>query len=129
MSRIMIVEDYESLRLIYRKALIEAGYTVDAMSDGMEALDAANLHEPDLILLDLLLPHMGGLEFLKAFDLAKHPKVTVVVFSNLYSPNLLEEAKGLGVKHYLTKSDFTPEEMVAFVAKALGEKHPAPKKT
>ena len=127
MARILVIEDYESLRLIYRKALVEAGYTVDATSDGMEALDVAALHEPDLILLDLLLPHMGGLEFLKAFNLAKHPKVAVVVFSNLYSPNLLEEAKELGAKHYLTKSDFTPEEMVAFVAKVLQEKKPAPK--
>jgi CheY-like chemotaxis protein len=128
MARIMVIEDYESLRLIYRKALVEAGYTVDIMADGMEALDAAALHEPDLILLDLLLPHMGGLEFLKAFNLSKHPHVQVIVFSNLFSPNLLDEAKGLGVTHYLTKSDFTPDEMVAFVAKVLAEKKPAPKK-
>jgi DNA-binding response OmpR family regulator len=121
MPRILVVEDYENLQLIYKTALTAAGYTVDVASDGLDALKIADEREPDLILLDLLLPHMGGLEFLREFDLTKHTKTGVIVFSNLYSPNLLEEAKGLGVTHYLTKSDFTPEEMVAMVGKVLHE--------
>src|SRR5689334_9445366 len=130
MARVLVIEDYENLRLIYKTALTEAGYTVDLSSDGLEALDLVKKHEPDLILLDLLLPHMGGLEFLRAFDMAKHPQTAVVVFSNLYSPNLLEEAQKLGVKYYLTKSNFTPDEMITFVGKALAERPavPAPKK-
>src|SRR5262245_27409404 len=106
MARVLVVEDYENLRLIYKKALTDAGFDVDITGDGLEALDLVTTKLPDLILLDLLLPHMGGLEFLRAFDMTKHPHTVVVVFSNLYSPNLLDEAKGLGVKHYLTKSDF-----------------------
>jgi len=125
MARVLVVEDYENLQLIYKTALADAGYEVDVTSDGLEALEAVKANMPNLILLDLLLPHMGGLEFLRAFDMSKHPNVAVVVFSNLYSPNLLEEAKTLGVKYYLTKSDFTPQEMVAFVAKALTEHKPA----
>jgi len=125
MARILVIEDYENLRLIYKTALINAGYDVDVSSDGLEALEVVKTHEPDLILLDLLLPHMGGLEFLRAFDLTKHQHTAVVVFSNLYSPNLLEEAKKLGVKYYLTKSDFTPQEMIDFVTKALAESKPA----
>lgn len=119
MARVLVVEDYENLQLIYKTALVNAGYEVDVTGDGLEALEAVKAKVPDLILLDLLLPHMGGLEFLRAFDMAKHPHTAVVVFSNLYSPNLLEDAKKLGVKYYLTKSDFTPEEMVDFVKKAL----------
>jgi CheY-like chemotaxis protein len=127
MARVLVIEDYENLRLIYKTALTEAGYTVDMSSDGLEALDLVKSKEPDLILLDLLLPHMGGLEFLRAFDLKKHPNTAVVVFSNLYSPNLLEESKTLGVKYYLTKANFTPQEMVDFVAKALAESKPVAK--
>jgi len=127
MSRILVVEDYENLQLIYKTALTAAGYTVDVAPDGLDALKIAAKREPDLILLDLLLPHMGGLEFLREYDLAKHPKTGVIVFSNLYSPNLLEEAKGLGVVHYLTKSDFTPEEMVTLVGKVLAEAKSAEK--
>ncbi len=127
MARILVVEDYQNLRLIYKTALTDAGYEVDLASDGLEALDVVKAKLPDLILLDLLLPHMGGLEFLRAFDMVKHAQVKVVVFSNLYSPNLLEEAKTLGVKYYLTKSDFTPAEMIAFIKQALAEDAPAPK--
>ena len=124
MARILVVEDYQNLQLIYKTALADAGYEVDVTGDGLEALEVVKTRVPDLILLDLLLPHMGGLEFLRAFDMAKHPNVAVVVFSNLYSPNLLEEAKKLGVKYYLTKSDFTPQEMIAFVEKALADHKP-----
>jgi two-component system response regulator (stage 0 sporulation protein F) len=127
MARILVVEDYANLQLIYEEALTTAGYKVDVTGDGLDALDVAAKHQPDLILLDLLLPHMGGLEFLKAYDLAQHPAVKVVVFSNLYSPNLLEEAKQLGVVYYLTKADFTPEELVEFVTKVLNEKTPPTK--
>lgn len=122
MSRVLVVEDYENLQLIYKTALSSAGYEVDVAPDGLDALKVVKEREPDVILLDLLLPHMGGLEFLRSYDLAKHPKVVVIVFSNLYSPNLLEEAKSLGIKHYLTKANFTPQEMVAFVDKVLAEK-------
>jgi CheY-like chemotaxis protein len=125
MAHILVVEDYQNLQIIYKTALINAGHQVDVVSDGLEALELVKTKEPDLILLDLLLPHMGGLEFIKAYNLAEHPRTAVVVFSNLYSPNLFEEAKGLGIKHYLTKSDFTPEEMVNFVNKALAEHTPA----
>lgn len=127
MPRVLVVEDYENLQFIYKKALTAAGYEVDVTGDGLEALELIKTKMPNLILLDLLLPHMGGLEFLRAFDMGKHPEVAVVVFSNLYSPNLLEEAKGLGVKYYLTKSNFTPEEMVKFVQNALAETKPATK--
>jgi two-component system response regulator VicR len=137
MAYILVVEDYENLQFIYKTALTNAGYTVDVTADGLDALKIAAEREPDLILLDLLLPHMGGLEFLRAYDLRKHPTVRVVVFSNLFSPNLLEEAKRLGVVHYLTKADFTPQELVDFVTKALAApqaqtqapgEEPAPKK-
>ena len=124
MARILVVEDYANLQLIYREALETAKYEVDVAGDGIDALEIAAKNEPDLILLDLLLPHMGGLEFLQAYDLKKHPAVKVVVFSNLYSPNLIEGAKQLGVVYYLTKADFTPQELVDFVTKVLNEKTP-----
>jgi CheY-like chemotaxis protein len=124
MAHVLVIEDYENLQLIYKTALTDAGYKVDVTGDGLDALTLVDKHEPDLILLDLLLPHMGGLEFLRAYDLGKHPQVKVIVFSNLFSPTLLEEAKSLGVVHYLTKSNFTPQELVDFVNKTLTGQDP-----
>jgi len=119
MTRILIVEDYPSLQKLY-KAIMEAeGYEVWVAKDGEEALAVAKEHEPDLILLDLLLPKEGGLEFLRAYDTQKHAHVKVVVFSNMTSPELYDEAKNLGATQYLIKANYTPKEVVGAVQAAL----------
>jgi CheY-like chemotaxis protein len=96
MTRILIVEDYASLQFLYRSALEAEKYEVRVAQDGDEALIMANKQEPDLILLDLLMPNQGGLEFLRAYNIKNHPKVKIVVFSNMASPELYDEAKQLG---------------------------------
>lgn len=119
MPRILIVEDYPSLQAIYKTALEAEGYEVWMAKDGEEALAVAQEHEPDLILLDLLLPKQGGLEFLRAYDTKKHFHVKVVVFSNMASPELYNEAKELGATQYLIKANYTPKEVVGAVKAAL----------
>jgi CheY-like chemotaxis protein len=119
MARILVVEDYPNLQYLYRVALEAEGYTVEVASDGNEALTVAERREPDLILLDLLMPNQGGLEFLRAYDTKKHPKVKVVVFSNMVSPELYKEAQQLGATQYLIKANYTPKEVVGAVGAAL----------
>jgi CheY-like chemotaxis protein len=105
MTHILIVEDYPNLQLVYKTALEAEGYEVWQAADGEAALVIAQEHEPDLILLDLLLPREGGLEFLREFDTKQHPRVKVVVFSNMASPELYAEAKQLGATQYLIKAN------------------------
>lgn len=119
MARILVVEDYPDLQLQYETALKAAGHTVTLAGDGTVALKLAKDSEPDLILLDMLLPTMGGLEFLKLYDLKTHPHTKVIVFSNMASPELFQEAKQLGAAGYLIKAKYTPKEMVAAVTAAL----------
>jgi CheY-like chemotaxis protein len=119
MTRVLIVEDYPSLQTVYKTALEAEGYEVWLAKDGEEALTVANAHEPDLILLDLLLPKQGGLEFLRAYDTKKHSHLKVVVFSNMASPELYEEAKALGATQYLIKANYTPKEVAGAVKAAL----------
>jgi CheY-like chemotaxis protein len=119
MTRILIVEDYPSLQIVYKTALEADGFEVWQAKDGEEALVIAKEHEPDLILLDLLLPKQGGLEFLRAYDTQKHSHVKVVVFSNMASPELYDEAKALGATQYLIKANYTPKEVVGAVKAAL----------
>ncbi len=119
MTRILIVEDYPSLQTVYKTALEAEGYEVWLAKDGDEALAVAQAHEPDLILLDLLLPKQGGLEFLRAYDTEKHSHVKVVVFSNMASPELFDEAKELGATQYLIKANYTPKEVVGAIQAAL----------
>ncbi len=122
MAKILIVEDYPNIRKIFQTALAGEGYDVTVASDGQDALDILKELKPDLILLDLLMANIGGLEFLRTFDAKNHPETKVVVFSNLSSPELYKEAMELGAENYLAKSKFTPKELVAEIKDILSKK-------
>ena len=62
MSKILIVEDEENIRLLYKEELEDLGYEVIQASDGREAMKKYDLHQPDLIILDIQLPGMDGIE-------------------------------------------------------------------
>ncbi len=119
MALILIVEDYPSLQKIYSMAVQEAGHEFMLAKDGTEALKLATERTPDLILLDLLMPEVNGLEFLKEFDIKKHPQTKVIVFSNMDNMTLRTEATALGANLYLTKSEYTPKELMEIVNKTL----------
>jgi CheY-like chemotaxis protein len=119
MPKILIVEDYANIQRVYETALIREGYNVTVASDGKEALELVDRYEPDLILLDLLMANVGGLEFLHEYDVPKHPHTKVIVFSNLFSPELAKEARELGANKYLIKSKYTPKELVEVIKETL----------
>lgn len=121
MARVLIVEDYENLQNIYGAVLKKEGYDVAVVDDGMAALEQAKSYKPDVILLDLLLPHMSGMEFLDAYKPKDHPETKVIICSNFTSPKYIEEAGKLGVVHFLLKSNVTPAEIAEVIAKTLKE--------
>jgi DNA-binding response OmpR family regulator len=120
-KNILFVEDYPSLQSIYQNLLTLKGYHVDLAQDGSQALVMANQTEYALILLDLLTPNLNGLDFLRAYDLASHPGLKVIVFSNLGDTETIEEARALGASRYLTKATITPKEVVAVIEEVLAE--------
>jgi CheY-like chemotaxis protein len=65
MKRILVVDDEENIRVLYREELEEEGYTVDVAANGQEALDKLNTFNPDLITLDIKMPEMDGVETLR----------------------------------------------------------------
>lgn len=103
--KILLVEDSRSLRLENERALQRAGYEVICAEDGEEALQRAREEFPDLILLDLLLPRISGLEVLRRLRrMAETAEIPVVVVSGLSGKNraqLIEE----GADDYLEKND------------------------
>lgn len=122
-TTIMVVEDERTLRDAYQIILRTAGYSVVAASDGQEALDTATKIEPALILLDLRMPHMDGLEFLHEYKLKeKHPDVKVVVFSNYDMQKEIDEAYRLGADRYILKAWASPKELLQVVADTLAAK-------
>lgn len=120
MSRVLIVEDHDALRRGYRTILTAAGHEVFEAWDGEEALEQAERANPDVILLDLLMPNMDGLQFLREYDLKKrHPNVAVVIFSNSSAPERVQEALDLGARRFLIKAVITPKEIVKIVQAEL----------
>jgi DNA-binding response OmpR family regulator len=123
MSKILVVEDDQALQQAYSSVLQIEGFEVGVASDGVEALQKAEEFQPDLIILDMLMPNMDGITFLQRYQLKKkHPHVKVIVFSNVSVSYKIEEADMLGVDTYLMKSSFTPKEVVAKVIETLSKK-------
>ncbi len=120
MANILLIEDYPSLQKIYQTVLEKEGHTVLIAPDGNEGLLVANQNKIDLILLDLLMPNADGFEFLEAYKLKQHPSVKLIILTNVYTPELMNRALGLGASNYLVKADITPQKMVKMVNETLG---------
>lgn len=119
-GHVLIVEDDPDLSDAFKIILTKEGYRVTNTYNGQEALEKLKLIEPDMILLDLLMPIMGGEEFLKRFKQAGH-KLPVVVFTNLDAQHDIEEVQKLGASRYILKSWASPDELVKVVKETLSQ--------
>lgn len=120
MQKILIVEDERMLNDAYRLILNKEGYKVFTAFNGEEALAVTKKVEPDLILLDLRMPKMNGIEFLKEYQLSqRHPHTKVIVFSNLDMQREIDEAYDLGAQKYMLKAWASPKELAKLVADTL----------
>lgn len=120
MPKILIVEDEKPLATAYKTILEKNGYEVAVSYDGEEALEALKGGMPDLILLDMKMPKMNGLEFLRQLEKnGAEPDKRVIVFSNQDAQPDIDEAFKLGAKRYLLKSWAAPQDLVRVVEEAL----------
>jgi two-component system, response regulator len=116
LKTIFVIEDETILRDAYEIILTSKGYRVETAENGQSALQLLTHIEPDLILLDLLMPVMGGKDFLIASDMAvHHPKVKVIVYSNLSDPDTINEVMELGVNQHVLKSSMSPNNLVEYI--------------
>lgn len=114
---VLVVEDEKVLNDAYMTILKQEGFHVLSAYDGEEALEVARKHDVDLILLDLRMPKMNGIDFLKAYDLPSLDKPPVViVFSNLDMQREIDEAFSLGASKYMLKAWASPKELVKLVS-------------
>ncbi|MEA2007234.1 MAG: response regulator [Patescibacteria group bacterium] len=120
MNNILIVEDDKMLVEIYHKKFSSDGYQVDTAGSGVEAIKKIIKNKPDLVLLDLVMPEEDGFEVLRRVkNNAKSKDVRIIVFSNLSQEEDKEKATALGAEGFITKSDFTPQEIVEKVHEIL----------
>jgi CheY-like chemotaxis protein len=119
-ANILVVEDDRDLNNAYDIILRNEGYNVATAYDGRQALNKAKTFEADLILLDLLMPVMGGLEFLQHYDLqGKHKNVKVLIFTNMENSPEVTEAYKLGAHRCIIKSWTAPNNLAKVIAEAL----------
>lgn len=117
--KILVVEDDETLREVYALKLSMEGFEVGTAADGLEGLEQAKQLSPDLIILDMMMPRMDGIEFLRVYSSESGGSAKVLVASNKTISQEIDEAKRLGASDYLVKSQITPDELVMQVRKLL----------
>jgi DNA-binding response OmpR family regulator len=115
MAKILIIEDNESLNQVYKFILEKEGHIVGSVFNGKDGLKAVKQSLPDLILLDMLMPKMDGLTFLRKLSLPKHSATKILVLTNLDEDEELKAAHKLGATSYVLKATTSPSELVAHV--------------
>jgi len=117
--KILLVEDSKPIRRENERALLKAGYEVVCALDGESAVRFAQELQPDLILLDMLLPKMSGLEALKNLKSEKKTAgIPVVIVSSLSERNR-EKLMEAGAEDYLQKNELMPKQGVNLLPKLL----------
>jgi DNA-binding response OmpR family regulator len=122
MKKILFIEDEAALQKTFRDVLEKEGYQMISALDGESGLRLARSEKPDLILLDLILPRKDGFEVLKELKEDEATKgIPVIVLTNLEDIESVEKAIELGATTYLVKAQYTLEEVIQKVKKALGK--------
>lgn len=120
---ILLVEDDSFVSDIYQTKIGKEGFEVVSAENGLEAMKKLEAGIPDLILLDIVMPYMDGIETLKKIkEKEEWKKIPVILLTNLSEKEKIEEALGLGADDYLIKSHFTPSEVISKVNMVLKNK-------
>ena len=120
MSKILVVDDMRVIREPIAGSLRLAGYDTCVASDGMEALRMIESDPPDLILLDVRMPKMGGVELLKALRaVPRTEKIPVLLLTAEAEKEMVLEAAKLGIAGFVLKSSFSLPQLLARVRQLL----------
>lgn len=121
MATVMLVEDDPLIVRLYKKTLELEGFTVETADNGLSALEQIPLSRPDVILLDIMMPTMNGIEFLKRVEHeAGAGQTPVIVLTNLADEDVKTEAATAGARLVLVKSQTEPDDVVNAVKQVLG---------
>jgi len=121
MKKILIIEDDQIVANIYRNKLSVEGFQVEIALDGEVGLELVKSYRPDVIILDLMLPKVTGVELMQ--QIRAEPdfeKIPVIVFSNTYFTNLVQDAWKAGATKCLSKANCTPKQVLDVVRGTIG---------
>lgn len=122
MARILIVEDDTVIANLFKSAFTKEGYEVELALDGLEALDKIKIFKPTIILSDIMMPRMDGIELIKHLKAKKNTKnIPVVVMSNLAKEESVTEAIKAGALKHIVKQDYGPHDVVNIVKEIIAK--------
>jgi len=118
---ILIIEDEKIISDLLEKKLTKEGYSVRVTRNGLDGLKAMKEKRPDLALLDIIMPKMGGFEVLEQMAQDKTiQNIPVIIISNSGQPVEIDRVKKMGAKDWLIKTEFDPQEVLEKVKKQIG---------
>ena len=124
MSRILLVEDDPILLGMYRDKFLHEGFEVETAPDGEQGINKMRSFQPDIVLLDLLMPEQSGFDVLKFAKQDPTLKdIRIVILTNVHADGQ-DMVDNWGAASFLTKAEITPEEVVHRVNVILGEATP-----
>ncbi len=123
MKRILVVEDNAELAKLLELILRRASYDVDIAEDGLQALDVFQKQSPDLVLLDIMLPHLDGYEVCSRIRSEFHSDVPVIMLSSLDSPLDMERSREVGATDHISKP-FDKNQLLEIIAGYIGKEAP-----
>ncbi len=110
----LLVEDNELIRKMYQLKLAKSNIEVIEAVDGTMALTMIAEHQPKIVLLDLMMPNVGGIEVLEELKKQKiTPDLPVIVLTNIMDQPTIDQAMLLGARDYIVKTDLTPSQVMA----------------
>ncbi len=119
MAKIMLVDDAAFMRMMEKDALVKNGYTdIYEATDGAEAVEKYDELKPDLVIMDITMPNMDGLEALKAIK-AKDANALVVMCSAMGQEAMVIDALKSGAKDFIVKP-FKPDRLIKTVSTLIG---------
>jgi CheY-like chemotaxis protein len=122
-TKIVIVEDEQAIAEMYRFKLQQSGYDTRFALNGKDGLALAKEFQPDLILLDLMMPVMSGEEMLKQLRATDWGKdIKVVILTNITEEVVSNQLDSLKVSRYVVKANYTPSQVAQLIPEVLGGK-------
>lgn len=120
MAKILIVEDDPLMSRMYQKIFTFEGYDVEMAGDGQEGLEKVKTLKPTIVLLDVMMPKMNGLQVLEKLKLDPDTKsIPVVMLTNLAGQQDAETAMSKGAVKYIVKSEYEPKQVANMVKEIL----------
>jgi CheY-like chemotaxis protein len=120
MAKILLIDDDPVLLKLYSTRLMADGHELSTASNGETAIELLSSFNPDLIVVDLLMPKLNGFSFLEYVN--QHPQyasIVKIVFSSVVNEDQINRLKTLNVTRYLNKTDTTPTQLVDIIKSLL----------